>query len=304
MTPRLKNLVLNDFRSLKGPVVVPLDAQVVLVHGSNGMGKTSVLTGIELGLTGQIAHLNETGRPYQAHMAHVDVGHGSIELQTTAALDGGPTSGRVSFGETLEATPLLGDEEAKFFANRCYLPQSALSRLLELYDDQTTGSESRLTQFVNELLGLDPLDALIDGLMASHNVARIRNLVPEYRLFEGLEKGVFGELGVIRKDVASAEAAWSARRQEMVDLLGELDPLLDLPQDLEARRAFDLDMSMEHAELAAAGRLQVSLDRTLELSPAFSGDSLLTVEITRGSDGMSRATPTPHGFEEDQAIAA
>jgi exonuclease SbcC len=87
MTPRLKNLVLNDFRSLKGPVVVPLDAQVVLVHGSNGMGKTSVLTGIELGLTGQISHLAEAGKPYQSHMAHVDVGHGSIELQTTAALD-------------------------------------------------------------------------------------------------------------------------------------------------------------------------------------------------------------------------
>jgi len=108
MTPRLKNLVLNDFRSLKGPVVVPLDAQVVLVHGSNGMGKTSVLTGIELGLTGQISHLAEAGKPYQSHMAHVDVGHGSIELQTTAALDGGRTSGSVTFGETFTAAPLLG----------------------------------------------------------------------------------------------------------------------------------------------------------------------------------------------------
>jgi exonuclease SbcC len=261
MTPRLMNLVLNDFRSLKGPVVVPLDAQVVLVHGSNGMGKTSVLTGIELGLTGQISHLTEAGEPYQAHMAHVDVGHGSIELQTTAPLDGGRTSGSVTFGQTFEARPLLGPEEAKFFANRCYLPQTALSRLLELYDDQLTGSDSRLTQFVNELLGLDPLDALIDGLNSAHNVTRIRNIVPEYRQFEGLVNGVDQEIAAIRKDVATAEVAWNERRTELTDLLKDIDPLLELPQDLDERRAFALDSTVEETELGAIGRLQANLDR-------------------------------------------
>jgi exonuclease SbcC len=261
MTPRLKNLVLNDFRSLKGPVVVPLDAQVVLVHGSNGMGKTSVLTGIELGLTGQISHLAEAGKPYQSHMAHVDVGHGSIELQTTAALDGGRTSGSVTFGDAFAATPLLDPEQAKFFANRCYLPQSALSRLLELYDDQSTGSESRLTQFVNELLGLDPLDALIDGLMSAHNVTRIRNVVPEYRRFEGLVNGVDQNIAAIRKDVEAAEANWKERRSALEDLLNEVDPLLELPEDLEERRGFELGSGLEEAELGAVGRLQANLDR-------------------------------------------
>lgn len=261
MTSRLMNLVLNDFRSLKGPVVVPLDAQVVLVHGSNGMGKTSVLTGIELGLTGQISHLTEAGKPYQAHMAHVDVGHGSIELQTTAPLDGGRTSGSVTFGQTFEAKPLLRPEEAKFFANRCYLPQTALSRLLELYDDQLTGSESRLTQFVNELLGLDPLDALIDGLISAHNVTRIRNIVPEYRQFEGLVNGVDQEIAAMRKDVATAEVAWNERRTELTDLLKDIDPLLELPQDLDERRAFTLDSTVEETELGAVGRLQANLDR-------------------------------------------
>jgi exonuclease SbcC len=261
MTPRLKNLVLNDFRSLKGPVVVPLDAQVVLVHGSNGMGKTSVLTGIELGLTGQISHLAEAGKPYQPHMAHVDVGHGSIELQTTAALDGGRTSGSVTFGETFTAAPLLDPEQAKFFANRCYLPQTALSRLLELYDDQSTGSSSRLTQFVNELLGLDPLDALIDGLMSAHNVTRIRNVVPEYRRFEGLVTGVDQDIDAIRKNAELAEANWKERRSALDDLLNEVDPLLELPEDLEERRGFEIDSGLEEAELGLVGRLQANLDR-------------------------------------------
>lgn len=290
MMPRLKNLVLNDFRSLKGPVVVPLDAQVVLVHGSNGMGKTSVLTGIELGLTGQIAHLTEAGKPYQTHMAHVEVGHGSIELQTTAPLDGGRTSGSVTFGETFTASPLLGAEEARFFANRCYLPQSALSRLLELYDDQSTGSESRLTQFVNELLGLDPLDALIDGLMSAHNVTRIRNVVPEYRRFEGLVNGVDQEIAATRKDVETAEAVWKERRSALEDLLNEIDPLLELPEDLDERREFELDSTLEETELGAVGRLQANLDR-VQAAWAQRGEgdpAVRLAELERMVDAASR----------------
>lgn len=58
---RLKSLVIENFRSLRGKVVVPLDAQVVLIHGTNGMGKTSVLSALELGLTGKIAHLAADG---------------------------------------------------------------------------------------------------------------------------------------------------------------------------------------------------------------------------------------------------
>jgi exonuclease SbcC len=63
---RLKTLVIENFRSLQGRVVVPLDAQVVLVHGSNGMGKTSVFSALELALTGKIAHLASDGDGYQS----------------------------------------------------------------------------------------------------------------------------------------------------------------------------------------------------------------------------------------------
>ena len=56
---RLKSLSIHNFRSIHGSVVIPLDAQVVLVHGTNGMGKTSLMSAIELGLTGSIAHLED-----------------------------------------------------------------------------------------------------------------------------------------------------------------------------------------------------------------------------------------------------
>jgi DNA repair protein SbcC/Rad50 len=43
---------------------------------------------------------------------------------------------------------------------------------------------------------------------------------------------------------------------------------------------------------------------TLELSPAFPGDSLIAVEITRNFNGDAVATPRAFGYEHDRAIAA
>jgi exonuclease SbcC len=39
---------------------------------------------------------------------------------------------------------------------------------------------------------------------------------------------------------------------------------------------------------------------TLELSPAFPGDSLIAVEITRTFEGQAVATRRAFGFEDDQ----
>jgi exonuclease SbcC len=43
---------------------------------------------------------------------------------------------------------------------------------------------------------------------------------------------------------------------------------------------------------------------TLELSPAFPGDTLITVEISRTFDGVTVARATPHSFEDDKVVAA
>jgi len=52
MMPQLESITLANFRSINVPVMIPLDAPVVLIHGQNGTGKTSILSGIELALTG------------------------------------------------------------------------------------------------------------------------------------------------------------------------------------------------------------------------------------------------------------
>lgn len=207
---RLKNLVVENFRSLRGKVVVPLDAQVVLIHGTNGMGKTSVLSALELGLTGKIAHLAAEGPRYQSYLTTLDTGGGSISLTTTAPLiDGAATAGDLAFSDdTFLPNPLLEADKARFFAERCYLPQATLGRLLEIYDDQKTGTTSPLTLFVKELLGLDPLDALVDGLDHAFNVTRVRKLVPDFRRLEALKSSLDDEHR--RKDQAIAEAAKAA----------------------------------------------------------------------------------------------
>jgi exonuclease SbcC len=207
---RLNTLVVENFRSLRGKVVVPLDAQVVLVHGTNGMGKTSILSALELALTGKIAHLAADGDGYRSYLTTLDTGGGSISLTTTApAHQGARTAGSLAFSDqSFSPDPLLDPSDARFFAERCYLPQATLGRLLEIYDDQKTNTTSPLTLFVKELLGLDPLDALVDGLYSAFNVARVRNLAPDYRRLEGLRTSLKEDIE--RKDRAIVDAMQAA----------------------------------------------------------------------------------------------
>jgi DNA repair protein SbcC/Rad50 len=43
---RLTSVSLTDFRSIRGNVYTSLDAPVVLIHGSNGAGKTVFCRGL------------------------------------------------------------------------------------------------------------------------------------------------------------------------------------------------------------------------------------------------------------------
>ena len=141
---RLKSLVIRNFRSLRGEIVVPLDAQVVLVHGTNGMGKTSVLSALELALTGKIAHLANEGDGYRSYLTTLGTDGGSIELTTTNPHRAGAlVKGALHFSDTaFTPSPLLETRDGRFFAERCYLPPATLGKLLELYDNQGTGSSS------------------------------------------------------------------------------------------------------------------------------------------------------------------
>jgi exonuclease SbcC len=75
-TFRLKQLVVENFRSIRGHASVDLDAPIVLIHGPNGIGKTSLLSAIELGLTGDVAALSRRESSFHKHLVHKDSPNG------------------------------------------------------------------------------------------------------------------------------------------------------------------------------------------------------------------------------------
>ncbi|TDT92513.1 exonuclease SbcC [Azorhizobium sp. AG788] len=278
MNPRLKSLSIQNFRSMRGSVVIPLDAQVVLVHGTNGMGKTSVMSAIELGLTGSIAHLEGQSKYYD-FLTHIDTARGSI-LLTVEGMNGCSTgAGQVTFAPgSFNAMPALNAADAGFFAERCYLPQAVLGRLLDIYDQKKTTS-SRLTEFVKELLRLDALDALVDGLDHAFNVTRIRKIAPVYKQLEEARDLLDQQLERERSSAESAREATNERIARLNQLLAVLDPTaapVGAGFDMVALRARVGDRERDQTELAIVTQQSSevsSLLSRLEQTDAVSPDS-------------------------------
>ncbi len=182
MTFRLKQITIQDFRSIRGQVTVELDAAIVLVHGPNGVGKTSLLSAIELGLTGNVAALSRGEEGFLQHLPHKDAPKGQGQVGLAVARDGGEVSTDLWLSKAgIKGKGLLAGPESTFFSDRCYLAQSTLGRLLEIYQHQDPRrSGTPLTRFVKELLRLDPLEALIDGLNPVGHVNRLRAPAPQF----------------------------------------------------------------------------------------------------------------------------
>jgi len=276
MTMQLKSLSISNFRSIRGNIVVPLDASVVLIHATNGMGKTSILSALELGLTGRIAHLDERSQ-YQHFFTNVSSSSGNVVLsaqQTNTTI----THGRVDFSpNSFVAAPLLHENNARFFSERCYLPQAVLGRLLDLYNEKKA-TESRLTQFVRELLKLDPLDAIIDGLYPAHHVTRIRKLLPELKSLEDYQKRTGQDLKAKNDAIAVSRTSILDRIRHINELIKELpgsnrEVEFDfIPPEL---RSIDADQNADHDALTriAVERANLSaLDRQLMEASNSSAD--------------------------------
>ncbi|TSE08855.1 AAA family ATPase [Mesorhizobium intechi] len=175
---QLRSITLTNFRSIKGTITVPLDAPIVLVHGANGAGKTSLLSAIELALCGQVASLQRVDPEYASHLVHKDAKSAELRIETSG-LERNESSLTVT-ANAIKGDALLAPDFARFYTERCFLAQSSLGRLLELYQDSAKRSDSALTKFVKDLLRLNHLDAIIDGLHDAGDVRRLRNGVPGY----------------------------------------------------------------------------------------------------------------------------
>lgn len=286
MTPRVTSLTATDFRSLRGTISVPMDSPVVLIHGRNGAGKTSLLTAMELGLTGRLASLDRLDPQLRNHLVHKEAE--SKKASVMIGIDGlgvdVPVGHFEIHGSNVTGKPALSPTLIRHFSERCYLAQSTLSRLLEFYEDKAVNGTA-LTRFVKELLGLDALDALIDGLYDSGDVRRLRgNAVRFWDMREELPS-VDAELERLSKELAAAEGQAAQLTRAAEEKLAPHWP--ELANRTAQEKLELLKEQSQEAELQRMTQLRRELNDTLKQAQtaesAMAADQRLAIETAAGA---------------------
>lgn len=288
---RLRTLTISNFRGIRGTVSVPLNAPVVLLHGTNGAGKSTVMSALELALTGDISGFDN---PNRVHLVHRGADESAIQLITHA---GASTDFRINEA-SIAGEPLLDGEEGGFFAERCYLPQRSLGNLLEQYEEPARHGASALTEFVNDLLGLDELEDLIEGLHPVADKRRVKKLIPEYAAREKRQDELRDEIGSLKHVIKQRADEGAAARTKLKSQFGLLDVPPTLADDLEAAAAW-LDREEGGADgalsdlFAARREFNALTARAQRLDQREEADDIVALEVTARA-----ARETANGWRE------
>jgi DNA repair protein SbcC/Rad50 len=197
MIKRLTNLELEDFRTFRGPVSVPLDADVVIIYGPNGSGKTGLISALEYAVTGGVEDLRVFSDDYPRCLRNIraagepksclyfeSMAGESLHLSTPAAGDHDPKSKPADISEN----------DRRFFSERCYISQRQLGRLFEIYQSSDKQQpEQPLVRFVRELLALDLLENLTIGTYEAGNITRLQKSSPPLAALKAEEASVPGQ---------------------------------------------------------------------------------------------------------------
>jgi DNA repair protein SbcC/Rad50 len=241
----LRGISISDFRRLEGTRFLPLDAPIVLLHGHNGAGKTSVLSALELALTGEIRSMRRHDPRYTAHLPFHGREFATLSAKISEQLGGSNAPGRMTVGgNRIEGTPALDAVSAQFYAERCYLDQVSLGQLLDLYQYREGKEDSALARFVNELLGLEQLDALRLGLTDANDFRRLKKLSEPLADADAEAQQAEAELGTATSDLKAARDNL-ARSQELLaeamEVLGYSLPISNVEMVRNALKASRAD---------------------------------------------------------------
>jgi DNA repair protein SbcC/Rad50 len=249
-------LSVTDFRSIAGTVTVQLDAPIILIHGPNGSGKTSLLSALELALTGDIRSMRDDDTNFARHIVHEGASEAKVAITGRRTSATGVGSFAIANG-VLTGKPFLDARDRKFFTERCYLAQSMLGRLLDIYQkSKVDDGESALTQFVKDLLGLSHLDALVDGLHDAGHKSRTKTLVPEYQAFEK-------RIERTTQDIAQLTTELSQLNQNRATVLAPLNLALASLFPNETPDSFDLGTVGDRLRALSTDNVLVEATRRL-----------------------------------------
>lgn len=219
----LQSIYMSDFRRLSGHHTIELNAPIVLLHGANGAGKTSILSALEMGLTGQIRSMRRQDSRYTAYLPHIGHEFATIRVEVADDYAAKRNSGPIAVGGSrIEGAPALDAMTAIFFSERCYLDQVSLGQLLELYQYTEGREESALARFINELLGLEQLDALRAGLDHAGDWRRLKHLSELLDAAVAAKDRAVDALVVQTADLEKATGRLSESRNDLVEALVEL----------------------------------------------------------------------------------
>ena len=180
MNRRLTSLRLEHYRSIRGHHTINLDAPVVLIHGANGSGKTSLLSALEIGLTGEAVAMRRSDPNYASHLIHTGMDEAIIDVRCRHDAFEPPHSAlSIRPGEVV-GQPVLPQQFRRLYTERCFLAQTTLTQLLDIYEQRTGQADDALTRFVRDLIGLDQFDSLLAGIHHTRHIARLRTALPIY----------------------------------------------------------------------------------------------------------------------------
>lgn len=261
MITRLLELRLTAFRAFQKEQIIPLDADVILIHGTNGTAKTSLLSGLEFALTGEVFDLQSYAADYPRclkHLGAVEESSAMIRYRDAKGEEREITHVVASRGGTASSSFTLTPDEKCFFLDRCYLSQSSLSRLLENYQAcDTDQPEQPLVRFVRELLGLDLLENLTSGLHEAGNITRIEKSVTALRVARETEGSTTQQITQLAERRTALSAAWSTALAELQRVAGEVgDTLPEKPWDIPGIIARLGALDGKASDRATAERLQ------------------------------------------------
>jgi exonuclease SbcC len=227
---RLKSLDITNFRSIRGQVYAPLDANVVLVHGENGAGKTSLLSAIELALTGRVQSLERADDDYEKQLLHRSADRGRVLVETLRGAEG-QGSETILSPSRIESISALDPAKATFFRERAFLPQSLLGQLIQIYQDADSDAGSPLAQFVGKLLGLDRLDALEAGLKPLADLRNVRKTVDGWLTVENEQNRINRLLSDQRKSKELRQEQIENALADLAAICTELGLLVQIRED-------------------------------------------------------------------------